>query len=109
MAAGDDDEAGEESNGVEFVTYERVKVAAMLASLSSSHGGSSEFGREANSGGDFDQLIGGNEEERKGVTSVWLVGGEVAGVWLTMSGGVRWVFDDVELSPWYTKWHEISS
>jgi hypothetical protein len=83
MAADDDDEAGEESNGMEFVTSERVKVAVMLTSLSSSHGGSSEFGR------DFDQLIGGNEEERKGVTSVWLVGGEVAGAWPTMSGGER--------------------
>jgi hypothetical protein len=66
MAAGDDDEAGEESNDMAFVTSERVKVAAMLASLSSSHGGSSEFDREANSNGDSDQLIGGNEEERKG-------------------------------------------
>jgi hypothetical protein len=105
MAAGDDDEAGEESNGVEIVTSERVKVAAMLVSLSSSHGDSSKFGREANS----DQLIGGNKEEMKGVTSVWLVGGEVAGVWPTMSGGECRTFGDVELSPWYTKWHEISS
>jgi hypothetical protein len=82
MAAGDDDEAGEESNGVEFVTSERVNVVAMLVSLSSSHGGSSEFGKEVNSSGDSEQLIEGNEEERKGVTSVWLVGGEVAGAWL---------------------------
>jgi hypothetical protein len=109
MADSDDDEAGEESNNVEFVTSERVKVATMLVSLSSSHGGSSEFEREANSGGDSDQLIGRNEEERKGVTSVWLVGGEVVGAWPAMSGGGRWTFSDVELSPWYTKWHEISS
>jgi hypothetical protein len=99
MAAGDDDEAGEESNDVAFVTSERVKVAAMLASLSSSHGGSSEFDREANSDGDSNQLIGGNEEERKGVTSVWLVAGEVAGAWPTTSGGGRRTFGDVELSP----------
>jgi hypothetical protein len=109
MAAGDDDKAGEESNGVEFVTSERVKVAAMLASLSSSHGGSSEFGREANFDRDSDKLIGGNEEERKGVTLVWLVGGEVVGAWPATSGGGRRAFGDVELSPWYTKWHEISS
>jgi hypothetical protein len=74
MGAGDDDEAGEESNGVEFVTSERVKVAAMLASLSFNHGGSSEFGREANFGRDSDKLIGGNEEERKGSPQCgWLV------------------------------------
>jgi hypothetical protein len=109
MATGDDDEAGEESNGVEFVTSERVNVAAMLASLISSHGGSSEFGKEINSSGDSEQLIEGNEEERKGVTSVWLVGGAVVGAWPAMCGGGWRTFGDVELSPWYTKWHEISS